>query len=168
MRNFVSIITLPNILSWSGIYHKFKKKTLILRVENDNQEPSTNYHANMLQYPRELDYNDLISCAKMCKNPECDIGTDLYNFMKNNYVCENGIGKYRISEYIFGCKKISDLHQWFSLNNLGYLIANGFNIYLYDVNDEHVVLGSNQLCFNKNYVNSKKVLTLRKLRKFNK
>jgi len=135
----------------------------ILRIENND---GLGLYKSGHIIPNSIQY-DLFSrnYHEKCIPPECDIGTNLHKFMFENYVIENGIGKYKIDDYIFGCISTKDLFEWFDPSYLGALIAIGYNICLYEVETSNIIFGSSQVCFNKNHIKSKQKVDLQKLRK---
>lgn len=90
------------------------------------------------------------------QHPDADINTELQNFVLNNKNLEN---------YVFGFANKKHLFTWFSPVDLGYMYANEFEIWIYDVPEFLVVKGSRQLCFRTSDAIWSKKLSLHELRK---
>ncbi len=93
------------------------------------------------------------------QNPDADFGTDLCKAFsyKNTLI-------YKGSPYIFGFATIKDIYTWFCPAEIGWQEANGIYIYMYEVPDEHVIKGTRQVAFNRNYVLSKTKMSHKQLR----
>lgn len=112
----------------------------IYRVHKNGTGPFVN-NTSTLKYPWELEYYDhyLPDGSERNQQPETDEGSELQSFVySRNFI---------LSDYVFGfaCKK--DLFLCFSPVMLGYLYANGFGVWVYDVPKDLVVKGNRQLCF---------------------
>ena len=131
---------------------------LIYRVHKNGVGPYENKTIG-LRYPRELEYFDqyLPDGSERNQQPETDNNSDLQKFVYTR--------NFKLDDYVFGfnCKK--DLFTWFSPVNLGYLYANGFGIWMYDVSDEYVIRGNRQLCFRVDDAIWSKRLTLNEFRR---
>ena len=69
------------------------------------------------------------------------------------------------ADYVFGFASKQDLYLWFLPVNLGYLYANGFGIWAYDVPEDCVVKGTRQVCFRIDDAIWSKHLDIKELRK---
>lgn len=131
---------------------------LIYRIQKNGVGPYKN-NLNSLRYPWELEYFDsyLPDGTERNQQPDTDIGTDLEKFVINK--------NFKLDGYIFGFANKKDLFTWFSPVHLGYLYANGFSIWSYDVPEEFVVKGTRQLCFQKDKSIWSKKLDVKSFRK---
>ncbi len=91
-------------------------------------------------------------------HPDADGGTPLAEFMFSKYVTkENGARGFDLGDYVFGFANTEHLNIWFSPQELVKLYINGFEIHIYDIPDEKVILGSRQVCFRvQDAISSKK------------
>jgi len=131
---------------------------LIYRVHKNGSGPYENKTIG-LRYPCDLEYFDhyLPDGSERNQHPETDEGSDLQKFVINNH--------FKLDKYVFGFAHKKDLFTWFSPVNLGYLYANGFSIWAYDVPEEFVVKGNRQLCFRVDDAISSKHLDLKAFRR---
>jgi hypothetical protein len=131
---------------------------LIFRIHKDGTGPYENKTLT-LRYPEDLEYFDhyLPDGSERNQQPETDDGSALQKFVYSR--------NFQLNNYVFGfaCKK--DFYLWFSPVNLGYLYANGFGIWAYDVPEKYVIKGTRQLCFRIEDANWSKQLTLNEFRR---
>jgi hypothetical protein len=72
-------------------------------------------------------------------HPDSDEGSDLQKFVLSR--------NFKIDDYIFGFENKEHMYKMFSPVEIGYLYATDYNIWLYDVPREKVIIGNRQLCF---------------------
>ena len=132
---------------------------IVFRVHKNGTGPYENKCIDTIRFPCELEYFDhyLPDGSERNQQPETDEGSDLQSFVYSK--------NFNLGDYVFGfaCKK--DFHLWFSPVNLGYLYANGFGIWLYDVPEEYVIKGKRQLCFRVDNAIWSKKLNIREFRR---
>lgn len=132
---------------------------LIYRLHKNGVGPYENKCLDTIRFPYELEYFDhyLPDGSERNQQPETDEGSELQKFVYDR--------NFKLDDYVFGfaCKK--DFHVWFSPVTLGYLYANGFGIWAYDVPDEYVVKGNRQLCFRVDDAIWSKKLNIREFRR---
>jgi hypothetical protein len=131
---------------------------LIYRVHKNGTGPYENKTIS-LRYPRELEYFDnyLSDGSERNQQPETDNGTELQKFVYSR--------NFKLDDYVFGFSDKKHLFIWFSPVNLGYLYANGFGIWAYDVPESLVVKGNRQLCFRVDDAIWSKKLSLNEFRR---
>lgn len=113
---------------------------LIYRVHKNGTGPYENKKIG-LRYSSELEYFDdyLPDGSERNQQPETDDDSELQKFVYSR--------NFKLDDYVFGFADKKHLFTWFSPVNLGYLYANGFGIWAYDVPEVFVVKGNRQLCF---------------------
>ena len=131
---------------------------MIYRVHKNGVGPYENKTIGF-KYPTELEYFDLYLADGSERNqqPETDVGSDLQKFVYDR--------NFDLNDYVFGFENKNHLFTWFSPVNLGYLYANGFGIWVYDVPDELVIKGNRQLCFRVDDAIWSKKLSLHEFRR---
>ena len=131
---------------------------LIYRLHKNGVGPYEN-KAIRLRYPWELEYFEqyLPDGSERNQQPETDAGSDLQKFVVHR--------NFKLDGYVFGFAHKKHLFMWFSPVHLGYLYANGFSIWVYDVPEEFVVKGKRQLCFQVDNAIWSKQLDLKEFRR---
>lgn len=136
----------------------------IYRIQDENDVGyiigSINYNPKIFY---ELDYglsHELPDGSERKQHPDSDIGTDLHKAYFDGLI-------YRGSPLIFGFISIKDLYTWCSPVEIGFLEANGMNIYIYDVPEPNIIKGTRQVVFDPIYATKKIKILHKDLRHLN-
>ena len=74
------------------------------------------------------------------QHPDADTGTELQKAYSKGYI-------YNGSPWRFGCAKPSDIYIWECPATIGWLEANGYCVWAFDVPTEKVLRGTRQVAF---------------------
>ncbi len=122
--------------------HKYKcgdKKDMYLSYYVPNNPNHPLYH----DYPSYLPDR-----TERHMHPDADFGTPLGKFMFSRFKTnDNGSKGFDLGDYVFGFANTEHLNIWFSPQELAKFYIQGYEIHIYDVPDDKVVLGSRQVCF---------------------
>lgn len=134
---------------------------IIYRIQNDENTGVVFQRNNEYKYPQNLSYNYshlMKDGTERLQHPDSDYGTPLAKAYDNNLIKKG-------SPYLFGVQTIKDLYTWFSPVDIGYYELNGYWIWVYEVPDEHVFIGTRQVAFDNRHVIRKEKISHRQLRK---
>jgi hypothetical protein len=114
---------------------------LIYRIQKNEVGPFENKYAIKYRFPYELEYYDqyLADGSERNQQPDADEGSDLQKFVFSR--------NFKLDDYIFGFEDKEHMYKMFSPVKIGYLYATEYNIWVYDVPREKVIIGNRQLCF---------------------
>lgn len=135
----------------------------IYRIQNDDgvgyvkMKKHKNYR---VFYKLKYEYShELADGSERHQYPDADYGTPLANAYFNKQI-------YSGSPLIFGFATIKDIYTWFCPATIGYFEANGYYIYVYNIDEKHVIRGTRQVVFNPIHAISKTKISHKSLRHY--
>ena len=135
----------------------------IFRIQNDDGVGCM-WGQQTYRLPEELkyDYSSYIFDKNGIRierhqHPDVDVGTPLAAAYSAKLI-------YRGGPLLFGFETIKDLYTWFCPATIGCFELNGYYIHVYDIPEEHVIRGTNQVAFNPIYSTHNIKISHKKLR----
>lgn len=132
----------------------------VFRIENEEGQGyrSCKFTTPDCVYKLRFDYShEMPDGSERRQHPDADVGTELQRAYFDKRI-------YFGSPLRFGFGSVKDIYTWFCPPTIGLLELSGFNIYMYDIDDEFVIKGTRQVAFDPTKATKKQKISHKMLR----